>query len=123
MKLNRKAFLPLLCSLFMFGGCNQELDVPKDPQPDNDQDVEQTPEEEVKPPVLALEWVGYMDGYNTISAPAIAPDGSVYAATDKDNLYKFSAEGVNLWKQPILTDSSNKNTVYVTPTVDEDGTV
>lgn len=113
MKLNSMAFLSFLCTLLLSCVSNQPVDTPTDPQPDN----------EVKPPVLALEWVGYMEGYNTISAPAIAADGSVYAATDKDNLYKFSAEGVNQWTQPILSDPSNKNLVYATPTVDEDGTI
>lgn len=113
MKLNSMAFLSFLCTLLLSCVSNQPVDTPTDPQPDN----------EVKPPVLALEWVGYMEGYNTISAPAIAADGSVYAATDKDHLYKFSSDGVNQWKQPILSDPSNKNLVYATPTVDEDGTV
>lgn len=125
MRRNSIAFLPFLCSLILFCGCNQELDTPQDPQQDNEenQGPEQEPEDEAKPPVLALEWIGYMEGYNTISAPAVAPDGSVYAATDKDHLYKFSADGVSQWKQPILSDPSNVNLVYATPTIDEDGTV
>ena len=64
-----------------------------------------------------------MEGYNTISTPAVAADGSVYAATDKDNLYKFSPKGKLMWTQQIVSDPDNKSRVYVTPTIDEDGTV
>lgn len=74
-------------------------------------------------PTVSLEWVGHMDGYNTASAPAVASDGSVYATTDRDSLYKFDADGSLLWKEEIISDPENRSMVYATPSIDDDGTV
>lgn len=74
-------------------------------------------------PTVSLEWVGHMDGYNTVSAPAVAADGSVYAATDRDSLYKFDDDGSLLWKEEIISDPENRSMVYATPSIDDDGTV
>ena len=128
MRKNTIALITAILTLYFPLGCNA-VPVPPVEEPEQEPGQEQEkPEEsdepeEPKDPVLTLEWVGYMDGYNTISAPAIADDGSVYATTDKDQLYKFSATGENLWQQQIVADPSNKNKVYATPTVDEDGVV
>ena len=129
MRKNTIALITILCTLFSSFGCSA-VPVPPVEEPEQEQEQEKPDEpddseepEEPKEPVLTLEWVGYMDGYNTISAPAIADDGSVYATTDKDHLYKFSATGELLWKNQIVSDPSNKNKVYATPTVDEDGVV
>lgn len=72
---------------------------------------------------VKLEWVGYMEGYNTVSAPAVADDGSVYATTDRDNLYKFDRKGKCQWVQPIVSDPDGASYVYGTPSIDEDGVV
>lgn len=78
---------------------------------------------EFSDPTVSLEWVGHMDGYNTVSAPAVAADGSVYAATDRDSLYKFDEDGSLLWKEEIISDPENRSMVYATPSIDDDGTV
>lgn len=129
MRKNTIALITVLATLVSPLGCNA-VPVPPAEEPEQNPEQEQPeepdePEEpnEPKEPVLTLEWVGYMDGYNTISAPAIADDGSVYATTDKDCLYKFSASGEMLWQQQIVSDQSNRNKVYATPTIDEDGVV
>ena len=72
---------------------------------------------------VKLEWVGYMEGYNTVSAPAVADDGSVYATTDKDSLYKFDRKGKCQWVKPIVSDPEGVSYVYGTPSIDEDGVV
>jgi outer membrane protein assembly factor BamB len=72
---------------------------------------------------VTLEWVGYMEGYNTVSAPAVADDGSVYATTDKDRLYKFDAKGRCRWVRLIVCDPENRSSVYGTPSIDADGVV
>lgn len=73
---------------------------------------------------LVLNWVGRMEGYNSQSSAAIAPDGSVYTTCRDNILYKWSASGESLWKQKIFTPSAKSTSAtYGTPSIDTDGTV
>lgn len=72
---------------------------------------------------VSLEWVGYIEGYNSMSSPAVANDGSVYAVTDADKLYKFSAEGTKSWEKKVINDPSNLSNIFATPSIDDEGTV
>ena len=72
---------------------------------------------------LTLNWAGRMEGYNSISSPAIADDGSVYTSCRDNSLYKWSSSGQLLWKKAILTPSAGKSVSYGIPTIDTDGTI
>ena len=79
---------------------------------------------------VTLNWVGYMEGYNTIASPAVADDGSVYAVTDKSVLYKFTNSGNLAWEKEVFTSSEksavtnfSNNRMNSTPSIDTDGTI
>lgn len=72
---------------------------------------------------ITLNWVGVMDGYNTIAAPAVADDGSVYAVTDIEKLYKFNSSGEKVWEKVVLTDNAGDSRMNATPSIDTDGTI
>ena len=73
---------------------------------------------------LVLNWVGRMGGYNSISCPAIADDGSIYTTCRDNKLYKWSASGSSVWVKNIFTPSANSASVtYGTPVIDTDGTI
>lgn len=72
---------------------------------------------------LALNWVGRMEGYNSQSSAAIAPDGSIYTTCRDNKLYKWSASGESLWVKEIFKASTSESATYGTPSVDTDGTV
>ncbi len=67
-------------------------------------------------------WVGAMDGYNSITTPAVADDGSVYCSTRANKLYKFDKNGSKVFDKLIFTATASGET-YGTPSVDTDGTV
>lgn len=64
-----------------------------------------------------LLWAARIPGYNAISTPAIADDGSVYATSQAGILYKFDKNGNKLWEY------DTKVGVKGTPQIDTDGTV
>lgn len=66
---------------------------------------------------VKIVWAAKIDGYNTLSSPAIADDGSVYATSAAGSLYKFDKDGNLLWKKAV------NNNVKGTPSIDTDGTV
>ena len=74
---------------------------------------------------LVLNWVGRMEGYNSISSAAIADDGSIYTTCRDNNLYKWSASGESLWVKKIFTTkiSGKTSATLGTPSIDKDGTV
>lgn len=72
---------------------------------------------------VTLNWVGYMEGYGNIAAPAVADDGSVYAVSDADKVYKFTSTGSKAWEKVVVSDPENKNRLQSTPSIDSDGTV
>ena len=82
----------------------------------------------VNPAVIAekgdvtLLWAAYTRGYNAVSSPAVADDGSVYAVSgaNADNpgmLYKFDKDGKLLWNKELGGQAKG------TPSIDTDGTV
>ena len=82
----------------------------------------------VNPAIIAekgdvkLLWAGYTRGYNAVSTPAVADDGSVYAVSgaNADNpgmLYKFDKDGKQVWAKEL------GGQVRATPSIDADGTV
>lgn len=72
---------------------------------------------------LTLDWVGRMEGYNSVAAAAVADDGSVYSTCRDNHLYKFSSTGELQWRKPIFTATSENSFTYVTPSIDADGTI
>ena len=71
---------------------------------------------------VTLVWAAYTRGYNAVSTPAVADDGSVYAvsgaaSTNPGIFYKFDKDGKELWKKELGA------LVKATPSIDADGTV
>ena len=71
---------------------------------------------------IEILWVGAMDGYNSITTPAVADDGSVYCSTRANKLYKFDKNGNKIFDNLIFTAAASGET-YGTPSIDTDGTV
>ena len=71
---------------------------------------------------LEVLWVGYMEGYNAITSPAVANDGSVWCSTRSNKLYKFDKNGKKVFDKEMFT-AVNKGVTYGTPSIDTDGTV
>jgi outer membrane protein assembly factor BamB len=63
-----------------------------------------------------------MMGYSTISAPAIADDGSIYSTCRNGKLYKWSTTGSSVWEKEIWKESTAVSG-YGTPVIDTDGTI
>lgn len=70
---------------------------------------------------LEVVWAAKTDGYNSISTPAVSDDGSVYAVTQANKLYKFDSQGNRIWAKDIFT--ATDGITYASPSVDTDGTV
>lgn len=70
---------------------------------------------------VTLAWASKLQGYNAWSSPAVADDGSVYATTQSNTLYKFSKTGEVLWTKVLTTFEGA--TTQGTPSIDADGTV
>lgn len=71
---------------------------------------------------VKLLWAANIRGYNAVSSPAIADDGSVYAVSGSNKdlpgmIYKFDKDGKLLWSKE--TGGRAKGT----PSIDTDGTV
>lgn len=71
---------------------------------------------------VKLLWAANIRGYNAVSSPAIADDGSVYAVSGSNSdlpgmIYKFDKDGKLLWSKE--TGGQAKGT----PSIDTDGTV
>lgn len=64
-----------------------------------------------------LLWAAKIQGYNAISTPAIADDGSIYATSQAGILYKFDKNGNVLWQKETGLG------IKGTPSIDTDGTV
>lgn len=71
---------------------------------------------------ISVKWVVKTAGYNSISTPAVADDGSVYATTRANKLYKINSTGTQLWAKDIFNATTDAYTLG-TPSVDTDGTV
>lgn len=71
---------------------------------------------------VTLLWANKVTGYNAWSAPAIADDGSVYATTQSNILYKYDKDGKLLWEKTIPHTVDGAAT-QGTPSIDTDGTV
>lgn len=71
---------------------------------------------------LEVLWAGYMEGYNAITTPAVADDGSVWCATRSNKLYKFDKDGKKVFDKEMFT-AVVKGETYGTPSIDTDGTV
>ena len=71
---------------------------------------------------LEVLWAGYMEGYNAITTPAVADDGSVWCATRSNKLYKFDKDGKKVFDKEMFTAVA-KDETYGTPSIDTDGTV
>lgn len=71
---------------------------------------------------LEVLWAGYMEGYNAITTPAVADDGSVWCATRSNKLYKFDKDGKKVFDKEMFTAVA-KGETYGTPSIDTDGTV
>lgn len=71
---------------------------------------------------VTLNWAGWVKGYNAISTPAIADDGSVYATSQSNILYKFDKDGKLLWEKNFGHSDVSAKT-QGTPSIDADGTV
>lgn len=71
---------------------------------------------------MTLLWANKVTGYNAWSAPAIADDGSVYATTQSNILYKYDKDGKLLWEKNF-NHTVEGATTQGTPSIDADGTV
>ena len=71
---------------------------------------------------INLLWAGKVLGYNALSSPAVADDGSVYATSQSNILYKFDKDGNLVWEKNF-NHSDEKAKTQSTPSVDTDGTV
>ena len=71
---------------------------------------------------VTLLWANKVVGYNAWSAPAVADDGSVYATTQSNILYKYDKDGKLLWEKTI-PHTVDGATTQGTPSIDTDGTV
>ncbi|MBE6215248.1 MAG: hypothetical protein E7123_03360 [Bacteroidales bacterium] len=69
-----------------------------------------------------LLWANKVTGYNAWSAPAIADDGSIYATTQSNILYKYDKDGKLLWEKKFNHTVEGAGT-QGTPSIDADGTV
>ncbi len=67
-------------------------------------------------------WASYMKGYNAISSPAVADDGSVYCATRSNLFYKFDKNGNKVFEKTMFTATAGGETMGI-PSIDTDGTV
>lgn len=72
---------------------------------------------------ITLNWVGRMEGYNSITVPAVDNDGNIYSACRDNNLYKFSSTGDLLWKKAIFTPGDSSSAMWGNMSIDTDGTV
>ena len=73
---------------------------------------------------VTLLWTAQLEGYTSISSPAIADDGSIYTTTrDMNKFYKISKDGAIVWDKPILNNPQSGSQVYGTPAIDSDGTI
>lgn len=71
---------------------------------------------------IEVAWAGYMEGYNAITSPAVADDGSVWCATRSNKLYKFDKDGNKIFEKEMFKNAAGGET-YGTPSIDADGTV
>ena len=80
-------------------------------------------------PVIAtgevkLLWNKQLEGYTSITTPAVADDGSIYTMTrDVNKFLKISKNGELVWEKPLLSNPQSGSQVYGTPAIDSDGTI
>lgn len=72
---------------------------------------------------VKLLWAAEIRGYNTVSTPAVADDGSIYAVSGSNKdlpgiIYKFDKDGKLLWSKEL-----DGGRAKGTPSIDADGTV
>ena len=73
---------------------------------------------------VTMLWAAQLDGYTSITSPAIADDGSIYTTTrDGNKFYKISKDGAIVWEKPVLVNPQSGSQVYGTPAIDTDGTI
>ena len=77
-----------------------------------------------KPETGAIEvlWGAKIEGYSTISSPALDNSGNVYAVTRANKMYKFNSSGVQQSVRDIPNAVSGAVT-WGTPAIDTDGTI
>jgi len=72
---------------------------------------------------LEMLWVGRMEGYNAVSSPAVADDGSVWCTTrDEGRLYKFDKDGNKLVDKQMFEPKNGGKALGIA-SIDTDGTV
>lgn len=74
---------------------------------------------------VTLKWATALNGYTSITSPAVADDGSIYTATrDMNKFYKISGtDGSVIWEKPLLNNPQSGSQIYGTPAIDSDGTI
>lgn len=69
-----------------------------------------------------LIWNCQLEGYTSITTPAIADDGNIYTATrDKNHFYKISPAGEIVWTKELV--AAGGGNIFGTPSIDTDGTI
>ncbi len=73
---------------------------------------------------VTLLWNAKVEGYTSITTPAVADDGSIYTCSrDVNKFLKFSKDGALVWEKPLLENAQSGSQVYGTPSIDTDGTI
>ena len=73
---------------------------------------------------VTLLWTCQLEGYTSITTPAVADDGSIYTATrDYNHFYKISKDGAIVWTKTLLNNPQSGSQIYGTPSIDTDGTI
>ena len=84
--------------------------------------VDVIPSEKQEQGEVEVLWGAYIDGYSTISSPAVDNQGNVYAVTRANKMYKFDSNGQQLAVRDIPNAYSGAVT-WGTPGLDTDGTI
>lgn len=74
---------------------------------------------------VSVLWNAKLEGYTSITTPAVSDDGSIYTATrNKNKFYKISkADGSIVWEKALLNNPQSGSEIYGTPAIDTDGTI
>jgi len=82
------------------------------------------PAEVVATGEVTLLWTAPLQGYTSMTTPAVADDGSIYTVTrDANKLYKIDKDGKKVWEQTVIESPQDGSQILGTPSIDTDGTI